>query len=142
MGMNRLFWSQELLDRWILEEKISLEDDRLMIKEDDHEYRVSQAVYFVADVGDGDDPHDLVGRVKEAKQLEEMGAEHYMDSVLVEDCAYEVKPGFIGLPFVSEAGDAQERPKDISGALAMQAGDGEDGEDDRELLAKFLLENL
>ncbi len=142
MDMNRLFWSQELLDRWILEEKISLDDDRLVIADDQRAYRVCQAVYFVSDVGDGGDTHKLVGRVKEVTKLEDMGAEHYMDSVLVDESAYQVVQGFVGMPYAKEASDAADQPRDLSGALTIQAGGEDEAEDDRELLAKFLMENL
>lgn len=142
MGENRFFWPQELLDEWIVDEKISLEGPTLTINSEDRTYEVQQAVYFEADVGDGADGHGLVGRVKEIATLEEMGAEHYMDSVLIEDSAYQVVPGFSGLPLGAHAQDAPGTPAtNLPDALA--AGDSESGPgDDKELLAKFLIENL
>ncbi|MFO8073471.1 MAG: hypothetical protein R6V85_16525 [Polyangia bacterium] len=139
MGVNRLFWPQESLDELVAEEKASIEDDVLSMAGDKLRYRLAPAVYFVSDVGDGEDPHDLVGRVKETPSLEEMGAEHYMDSVLLEDTAYEVAPGFVGEPLVEIR--SQPRGDDISGAVVAGAGDVGENED-RELLARFLLNNL
>jgi len=139
MGSNRLFWPQEVLDEWVVDEKAHIDDDVLSIADDKLRYSIKQAVHFLADVGDGADAHGLVGRVKELEVLEEMGAEHYMDSVLLEDSAYQVVPGFTGEPLLDIAGDA--KGDDITGAIAAQAGDGEQG-DDQELLAKFLLDNL
>ena len=98
MGNNRLFWPQETMDTWIVEEKAIIENDILKIVDEGHRYKLLQAVHFVADVGDGSDPHKLVGRVKELETLAEIGAEHYMDSVLLEDSAYKVVPGFTGEP--------------------------------------------
>ena len=92
MGINRLFWPQELLDEWVVEEKAAIEGDVLSTAEDRLRYKLAQAVHFVADVADGSDPHRLVGKVKEIATLEAMGAEHYMDSVLIEDSAYQVVP--------------------------------------------------
>ena len=94
-----------------------------------------------ANVGGGADPHGLVGRVKETAALEKLGAEHYMDSVLLGDSAYKVTPGFTGQPIIEVA--TAERGADITGAVITQAGDSGSGESgDRELLARFLLDNL
>jgi hypothetical protein len=65
-----------------------LEGERLTLVKENQVYRVKQATYFVADVGDGDDAFKLVGRVKDVSELLEMGAEHYMDSVIIEDSVY------------------------------------------------------
>ena len=129
------------MDTWIVEEKAIIEDDMLKIVDEGHHYKLSQAVHFVADVGDGSDPHKLVGRVKELETLAEIGAEHYMDSVLIEDSAYKVVPGFTGEPILEVASKVTRRSGDISGAVMIQAGEDGDSED-RELLAKFLLDNL
>jgi hypothetical protein len=88
MGENRLFWPQEMMDEWLVDEKAVISDDVLTISDENKKYRILQAVHFVADVGDGDDIHSLVGKVKEVSILENMGAEHYMDSVIIEDSAY------------------------------------------------------
>ena len=142
MGENRLFWPQELLDEWILDEKIILEGQQLKIKSENNTYQVTQALYFQSDVGDGQDAYNLLGRVKELSTIEEMGGEHYMDSVLIADSAYKVIPGFTGTPLVETTAVSTEyRSKDISGALSTQPEDP-DAEKDRELLARFLIENL
>ena len=141
MGANRFFWPQELLDQWIVEEKIVLEGEQLTIIEENRNYLLDQAIYFAEDVGDGADQHKLVGRVKNVEALEGMGAEHYMDSVLIGDSAYQVVTGFAGLPESRDAEQTQNKSSDISGALASQTGDETDV-DDRELLARFLIDNL
>ena len=82
--------------------------------------------YFEADVGGSGDPHGLLGRVKETASLAAMGAEHYMDSVLLGDSAYKVTPGFTGVPIVEAPAGAK----------------GTEKNEDRELLARFLLDNL
>lgn len=139
MGVNRLFWSQELLNELLLEDKISLEGKRLRIKGENKNYQVSQAVYFLSDVGDGKDAYKLVGKVKELSTLEEMGGEHYMDSVLIQDSAYKVVAGFTGTPMVQAASiSAGKRSDNLSDALNAQSEES----DDRELLARFLIENL
>ncbi len=141
MGANRFFWPQELLDQWMLDEKITIDGERLTITEENRNYQVKQAAYFAADVGDGSDEYGFIGRVKEISVLEEMGAEYYMDSVLIEDSAYQVVPGFTGEPMVEIVQEKDNGSSDISGAIATQV-DNEDEGDDRELLARFLIENL
>jgi hypothetical protein len=141
MGANQFFWPQELLDQWIVEEKIVLEGEQLTILEENRTYLLNQAVYFIEDVGDGSDQYKLVGRVKNKGVLEEMEAEHYMDSVLIGDSAYQVVSGFAGAPEAKIAEQIQKKSSDITGAIASQTGDETDV-DDRELLARFLIDNL
>lgn len=139
MGANRLFWPQEIMDQLTVDEKATIEGDLLTLAEDKLSYRVTQALHFVADVGDGSDAHKLVGRVKDIEAIAALGGEHYMDSVLIGDSAYKVVEGFAGEAQIEIAGEGKSA--DITGAVAAQAGGEEDGED-RELLAKFLLDNL
>jgi len=138
MSTIRLFWSQETIDEWIEEDKVIIKDDVLNIEGETNRYSIKQAVHFLADVGDGTDQQNLVGRVKELDVILELGAEHYMDSVLLEDTAYKVVTGFIGTPLVQIVDNA--KGDDISEVLKTQAGESEI--EDRELLAKFLLDNL
>jgi hypothetical protein len=139
MGENRLFWPQEMMDEWIIDEKASIDDNLLTITDENMKYQLSQAVHFVADVGDGADLHALVGKVKELSTLTTMGCEHYMDSVLLEDSAYQVVQGFTGVPFL----DVEKQPSLVTGPVTGSKMDtsGEDP-DDRDLLARFLLDNL
>jgi hypothetical protein len=139
MGVNRLFWPQKMMDDWIVDEKATMDNNILTISDENMKYAVNQAVLFLKDVGDGTDPHDLVGKVKELETLAQMKAEHYMDSVIIEDSAYEVSQGFTGIPIVDISSDVT-KGNDISQAVMTEAGDTET--DDRELLASFLLDNL
>ena len=143
MGVNRFFWPQELLDQWIVEEKITLDGQKLTLIDENRIYDVQQAIYFTSDVGDGKDHYKLIGRVKEKSTLESMNGEHYMDSVLIEDSAYQVVPGFTGEPVqdVETQDRSREKAADLSEAIAGQTGE-EDSVDDRELLAQFLIDNL
>ncbi len=136
MGINRLFWPQALLDQWIVDEKISIQGEKLTLKTENKMFMVRQAVLFTADVGDGEDKYRLIGRVKEVSALEAMGAEHYMDSVIIEDSAYEVTCGFVGDPMEDLS---LTRPRSQS---PMSSLSGEDDRNEKELLAKFLIENL
>ncbi|MBN2342150.1 MAG: hypothetical protein JXX29_12010 [Deltaproteobacteria bacterium] len=138
MGENRLFWPQEMMDEWIVDEKASIEDDLLTIIDEKVSYKLSQAVHFVSDVGDGEDQHKLIGKVKELSTLMEMGCEHYMDSVLIEDSAYQVVQGFTGVPIVETSQQSKQKGSDSKKQSLSKSEDS----DDRELLANFLLDNL
>jgi hypothetical protein len=137
MGISRLFWPQALLDQWIVDEKISVKGEKLTLKNENIDYAVKQAVLFTADVGEGDDRQHLVGRVKELAALQAMGAEHYMDSVIIEDSAYQVTGGFVGEPIILED-LSKTRPRSLSPASTLEGDD----DNEKELLAKFLIENL
>lgn len=141
MEVSRLFWPQELLDQWIVEEKIILEGETLTIQCENQAYRVQQAVYFTSDVGSGEDAHKLVGRVKAVQELEEMGAEHYMDSVIIEDSAYQVVTGFLGEQFPADRQESAPQSVLLGDTGKVAETDNEDN-DDKELLARFLIENL
>ncbi|MBN2803505.1 MAG: hypothetical protein JXR91_10445 [Deltaproteobacteria bacterium] len=127
MGVNRLFWPQETMDEWVVDEKAQIKDDVVTLTEGNKQYKIEQAVHFIQDVGDGDDPYALTGKVKELSTLEQMDAEHYMDSVIIKDSAYQVVTGFTGIPLQSDP------PRKI---------ENDDNSDDKDLLANFLLNNL
>ncbi|MCK9521888.1 MAG: hypothetical protein M0R76_02445 [Proteobacteria bacterium] len=138
MGTNRMFWPQAQMDEWVLDEKAVIADNVLSLHDDPLKYALHQALHFVADVADGTDPHQLVGKVKEVQTVLEMGAEHYMDSVILGDAAYQVVQGFTGVPIFEPA--TAPSVSNISQAVKKQTGDAE--QDERELLANFLLEKL
>ena len=59
--------------------------------------RKRTAVRFLSSI-EGSDVHGLLGRVKTAQQLAEMGSEHYGASVILGDVGYECEEGFVGIP--------------------------------------------
>ena len=65
-----------------------------MVTEGKTGHTVTPAVHFVKLVT-GNDASQLVGRVKTMGQLDTLGAEHMMDSVILGETAYEVTPGYI-----------------------------------------------
>ena len=96
--MARLFISQERLDAWSAEDRIKLEGDRMTLVNDGRSFRLSSAVRFMKVSGDGVDPNKLVGKVKTVTAIEGMGGEHYMNSVICGEVAYDVQQGFLGDP--------------------------------------------
>jgi len=98
-----LFLPEKQLEAWAAEEKVDLKDKQLMVAGEPRGFPLSPAVYFVH-LESGEDEKRLVGRVKTAAQLNELGAEQLMDSALIGETAYRIQPGYITtLEFLSKA---------------------------------------
>jgi len=95
--MSRLFVSQPKLDEWIEQGSASLSED-LITLDDGRCFHLLPAVAFHSVVGAETDPHSVLGTVKTRKQLVELSADHYGDSVLIGEVAYQVVEGFVGEP--------------------------------------------
>ena len=85
------------------------------------------AVHFVKLVS-GNDSGQLVGRVKTMSQLDALGAEHMMDSVILGETAYEVTPGYIAEVAAPAAAKGSDKKKPNS--------------PEADLLAAFILDKL
>jgi hypothetical protein len=98
--MPRIYVSQSLLDRWIGNAAVELDGDLLRLQAGGlpATLYINPAVYFEHIDGRPDDPNDLVGTVKTAQDLGQIGAEHYDSSVVLGDEAYTVRPGFVAVP--------------------------------------------
>ncbi|NVB41295.1 hypothetical protein G6O69_25875 [Pseudenhygromyxa sp. WMMC2535] len=101
--MVRVFLSQACIDRWLGAGGIAIEGDHV------HFHAVPQvrlfidpSVYFERIDGNDSDPYDIIGAVKTAQELAQMGADHYESSVVLGDYAYTVKPGFVASPIGPE----------------------------------------
>ncbi|MFK8000981.1 MAG: hypothetical protein AB8H86_15405 [Polyangiales bacterium] len=108
MADDQLFVSQETLDIWMAEDRVSVDGDVLTLPGGTRQFSLKTAVHFLADVTETGDPHGLLGKVKDVEALTALGGEHVSDSVILGDTAYEVKEGFLGTPSgtAEEAGDA------------------------------------
>jgi hypothetical protein len=98
--MARLFISQERLDAWSGEQRVQVDGDVMTLADDGRAFKIRPAVRFLrlAAGGDEADPHDLVGKVKLESDLDKMGADHFIHSVILGETAYDVQPGFLGDP--------------------------------------------
>ena len=144
MGMNRVFLPQDSLDRWSVDEKITVEGDVLTILEEARSYDLVPAVRFMAEVGGSGDPAELTGKVKEKGQLKDLGADYYPGSVVLGDSAYEVVDGFVGYPRPVNPLEAPPARASASIGVALTRAAGEPPADlsDEALLTRFLLDNL
>jgi hypothetical protein len=94
----RLFISQGRLDAWSAEERVKLQADIMTLAGDGRSFRLKPAVRFLKVAGNGADPHQLLGRVKLVEDLNRMGGEQFMESVVLGETAYDVQSGFLGEP--------------------------------------------
>ncbi len=118
--MNKIFFSQRILDALIDEGKIKLDGNLITILGgDEPSFELEPAFRFVRTADGGPDPHKLVGRIEYERDVKTANAEIYLDSVIYKEAAYVVEPGFIG------------EKKELLDRLS-----------DTDLLARFLLENL
>lgn len=166
MGYNRIFFPQAALDAWIADDRVELHLQELVIKAEGRRYSIEEAVRVLEEVSGAADVHQVVGKVKPREALEFAGAELFDTSMILGDNAYEVVPGWLGLPIGSFdahlSGTGRRRVPSLSGeaALALSAsilgasgpvsselrdaqGALVDGPaSDEDLLASFLMRNL
>jgi hypothetical protein len=138
--MSRLFVSQELLDQWSGEGKIELEGNVLKLINEGRFFEIQPGVRFVK-VAAGADAKQLNCKVKTEAQMSAMGAELYMNSVLVGEDAYDVQTGFL-CEVPSEAARAIAVPGPGKSADSQVPKGAPRTADERSMLAQFLLENL
>ncbi len=118
--MKKIFFSQQLLDSLSAEGRIKLEGTTLTLMSDTSKSFALEPAYRILRTADNSpDPNNLVGRIKSEKELQELQAEAYLDSVIFKDTAYQADPGFLG-----EETEVMEKLSDT------------------DILARFLLENL
>jgi len=118
--MNKIFFSQRILDSLIEEGRIKLEKNMLtLLSGEQPTFELEPAYRFTRTADGSADPHRLVGQIKYEKEIKAMHAEAYLNSLLYRDIAYEVEQGFIG------------EKTDLLDKLS-----------DTDLLARFLLGNL
>lgn len=136
MAKNRVFFPQQALDEWLEQGRIALVDDEMTLKPDGQRYRLTSAIRILAEVTEGTDPHDLVGKVKTVEQIASFGGEHVSDSMILGDNAYQVVEGFVGEP-----GDEPTRAvagSSLANAARAAVGD-KTSSDDANPLMRFLL---
>ncbi len=100
--MARLFISQARLDAWSAESRVSIEGDIMTLADDGRAFKIRPAVRFLSVAGSDEDPNNWVNTVVLESELDERGADHYMDSVVAGEVAYDVQPGFMGDPLPRE----------------------------------------
>ncbi|MHB8420144.1 MAG: hypothetical protein ACYDCL_18875 [Myxococcales bacterium] len=162
--MRRLFVSQELLDQWAGQGKIELSGSHLKILAENRTFQLRPGARFVS-LAAGQDANKLVGKVKSDEQLQDLGGETYMSSVLLGEDAYDIQPGFLaevadppagafpeglapqraespGLVALAEPLPAAAKPEGPPAAALAAPAASDSPDDEKAALARFLLENL
>jgi hypothetical protein len=130
---NRIFFPQSALDEWIVDGSVDLQGGELTILAVGRRFRLAEAIHVVRDVSGGGDA-ELIGRVKARVYLEHLGAEIVESSMLLGDAAYDIDPGWVGLPATPFA--------DFVAASAKKSGAGASLRSDEELIAKLIAKSL
>jgi hypothetical protein len=89
-----LFVPQTVLDRWSEQGKVQVDGYVLTLLGENKAFALTAAVRFLR-MEAGDDLMGLIHKVKTVDALKQMAAEHYLDSVILGENAYEVQQGFL-----------------------------------------------
>jgi hypothetical protein len=93
MSPARVFVPQQAIEHWLSQGRADLAHEVLTF--DGQRFSAEPGVRFLAEVAGGADERQLVGRVQSNLQLEQMGAEHTHEAVLLADNAYQVAEGYL-----------------------------------------------
>jgi hypothetical protein len=98
MGVTALFLPQDRIDIWERSGAVDFDGESLGIRGEAASVELVPAVRFIKELSGSEDPNDLVGVVKTIDEITDLGADHYRDSVLIGETAYEVVEGYIARP--------------------------------------------
>ena len=102
----KLFIPQETVDSWLSAERVNLEGEMLQLPEGGPVLRLVPGCYFRSVQAGSDEAFNLIGRVKAKAAVSALGAEVYMNSVILGETAYEVEVGFVAKPVGNTMPDA------------------------------------
>jgi hypothetical protein len=92
---GRIFISQAVLEEWSIGEQLILDEHNVAtLTPSEWRYRLLPAMHISMCLT-GEDPRDLVGKVKLEEDLREAGGELAMGTVVLGDDAYEGTSGFL-----------------------------------------------
>src|SRR5207244_7976314 len=94
-----LFVPQSVLDKWSEQGRVQVDGQVLTILGENKSFQLTSAVRFLK-MEAGEDAARLLQKVKTVDALKQMGAEHYMDSVILGEVAYQVQQGFLADVYV------------------------------------------
>jgi hypothetical protein len=94
----KVFIPQDVLDSWVTADKVELSGEIMTFRGQNLSLRVVPGYYFDHVLGGSDEGHQLVGKVKAKAAIAALGAEVYINSVILGDTAYEVEAGVVAKP--------------------------------------------
>jgi len=112
MGKSRVFFPQEVIDRWLALGEVERTGAELWLRSERRRYRVVEAVRVVREVSGAPDPFDMAGTVKTLAFVTELGAELLGDSMIVGENAYETVIGWLGTPLTQSDAAAADTSDD------------------------------
>jgi hypothetical protein len=149
-----LFVPQTVLDKWSEQGRIQVDGTVLTILGDGKHFALTSAVRFMK-MEAGEDQAGLLHKVKTTDALKQMGAEHYMESVILGEVAYQVQQGFLAdahalrrAAVVSQPPPPAQAPRAAAPAQVTAPPPPPPHPDDstkageQDMLARFLLDNL
>ncbi len=141
---KKIFISQQVLDALFEQDQAELKDDELSILSKNRQvFKLIPAFKFLYLAEGSLDPNQLIGKIFTEAQLKSAKADIYMDSVIYKDVAYQVEPGFLGIPRAPKEGKAAEQPpeKAVEKVEPVDAAKVEQV-DDAKMLENYLLKIL
>jgi hypothetical protein len=134
-----LFVPQSVLDQWSEKGRVEVKGHVLLLLREKKSFQLTTAVRFLK-MEAGEDLKGLLHKVKTLDALKLMGAEHYRESVILGESAYQVQQGFLAdANALRRAAGVSPGGEKAAGGTKKQPKEKE-GEED--LLAQFLLDNL
>ena len=97
----KVFIPQDVVDSWVTADKVELSGEVMTFRVPGLALRMVPGYYFDRVAGGSDEGHKLLGRAKAKAAIAAMGAEVYMNSVILGETAYEVEAGFVAKPLDS-----------------------------------------
>jgi hypothetical protein len=94
----KVFIPQDVVDSWVTADKVELSGEVMTFRGLGVALRMVPGYYFDHVAGGSDEGHNLLGRAKAKAAIAAMGAEAYMNSVILGETAYEVEAGFVAKP--------------------------------------------
>jgi hypothetical protein len=111
----KVFITQDAIDTWLASDRVQVTGDAITFRETGASARLVPGYYFARLQAGDDGQNRLLGRVKANAAVLALGAEAYMDSVILGENAYEVESGFV----VKPANDT--RDEDLLRAVAKES---------------------
>jgi hypothetical protein len=145
-----LFVPQSVLDKWSEQGRIQVDGNVLTILGENKNFALTSAVRFIK-MEAGEDSAKLLQKVKTTDALKQMGAEHYMESVILGESAYQVQQGFLADANALRRAAAASQPQAPKAATApakpgappaQPAKPDDKNATEPDLLAQFLLDHL
>lgn len=94
----KFFLPQEVVDSWITADKVELSGEIMTFRGLGVTLRMVPGYFFDHVSGGSDEEHLLLGKAKTKAAIAALGAEVYMNSIILGETSYEVEVGFVAKP--------------------------------------------